>query len=254
MATSFVTSQPVHAWPAILKPSDMTLQLQFHTSSFTSPFTRTSQTQALPGALFRLTATFPPSIGSKTDQTRAWMAKLRGATGRFYWPANGIDFNIPSAYAAETVHFVGLDVSTIDVTSDRTDITIDATQIAYWPVFTPDGESQDRTRITGTLWLNSNRVPLKPGAYVSFDDAEGWRHLHVVVDLIMGEGSSPDVIVVEPPMRAQPTSSTAIHVRNPSGIFRLNDDDQGAIRQSAGMIGALGTVEATQAFPLRVVA
>lgn len=254
MATSFTTSQPVLPWPAVLRPTDMTLQLQFHTSSFTSPFTRTSQTQELPGAIFRLAASFPISFGDKTDITRSWFAKLRGAAGRFYWPANGTDFNIPTAYAAETVHFVGLDVSTTHVTADRIDITIDSTQIAYAPVFTPDGLSTDRTRITGTLWLNSNQRPLKEGAYVSFDDAQGWRHLHIVVALEHDASTGATAIVVEPPMRSMPTASTAIHVVNPSGVFRLNDDEQGAIRLSPGLVGSLGSIEATQAFPIRVVA
>ncbi len=253
MATTFTTSQPIQPWPATLKPSDMTLQLQFHTTSFASPFTRTMQTQELPGALFRLTASFPPMMLERVAPARAWMAKLRGSAGRFYWPANGTNFTIPSAYAAETVHYIPLDASSVGVTADRTDITIDATQIGYAPVFTPDGLSTDRTRLTGTLWLQSNQFPLKEGSYISFDDAQGWRHLHIIVGIEFDEDTGKSTVVVEPPMRSMPTPMTAIHVLNPSGVFKLNDDEQGAMRLSPGIIGSMGTIDAMQAFPLRVV-
>lgn len=253
MANTFTTSQPIQAWPAMLKPSEVTLQLQFQTSSFASPFTRTSQTQELPGALFRLIVTFPPAVGEKVDLTRSWLAKLRGAAGRFYWPANNTNFRIPSAYAAETVNYVALDVSTDRINVDRTDITVDADSIVYEPVFTADGLSTDRTRITGTLWANSNQVQLKEGQYLSFDDAQGWRHLHIIVELQINPLTGAALIVVEPPMRAMPTAFTPIHIMNPSGVFRLTDDDQGAMRISPGFIADLGTIEAVQAFPLRVI-
>lgn len=253
MATTFTTSQPIRPWPAGVCPSEMTLQLQAHTSRFSSPFTRTTQTQELPGGLFRLILSFPPIQGEQIDMARAWFARLRGAAGRFYWPANGTDFRIPSAYASEQLTFTRLDVSTTRITVDRTDITIDADLVALEPVFTPDGLSTDRTRITGTLWLNSNQKPLRAGGYVSFDDADGWRHLHVVVEVILS-AVGPDVIVIEPPMRYMPTSSTAIHVINPSGVFALNDDDQGALSLEPGGFGRVATVEATQALPIRVIA
>lgn len=254
MAAAFTTSQPILAWPAALPPAEHTLHLQYHTAMFSSPFTRTTQTQELPGALFRLTASFPLTTRQeKVDAARSWLARLRGAAGRFYWPASGCNFRIPSAYAHETLTLVQLDVSTTLVTVDRTDITIDADSIFLEPVFTPDGLSTDRTALTGTLWLNSNRNPLREGSYLSFDDDQGWRHLHIVVGIEEVVSTGATLIRVEPPMRFLPTATTAIHIANPSGVFMLNDGDQGPMAMRPGRVAALGVIEATQSFPIRVV-
>jgi hypothetical protein len=143
-----------------------------------------------------------------------------------------------------------LDVSASRIRADRTDITSDATTVVLEPVFTPDGGGTDRTRIVGTLWLNSGERPLRVGGHISFDDARGWRHLHVLTGIETDATTGRTTLHVEPPLRAQPTAGTAIHVVNPSGIFQLSSDDMGSMTQRPGRVEQLAAVDGVQAFPL----
>jgi hypothetical protein len=250
--TVFTSSTPPQKWPAELKPSSMALNQQSNTSRFSSPFTRTSQTQELPGGLFKLSADFPIVFGAKVGIARAWAAKLRGAAGRFYWPANGRDFNILDANAAQLIRWVPFSADLTVIKCDSTTVTIDADKIIYDPIFTPDGLSDDATAITGTLWLNSDRNPLEVGCFISFDDADEWRHLHIVVDIEHDPLSGAATLTVEPPMRAMPTSGTPIHTINPSGIFAAVNDDQLNLNHRPGSYAEMASLDAVQAFPLKV--
>lgn len=253
MTTTYTTANgPILAWPPALRPNSVTLYPQANTASFTSPFTRTTQTQALPGALWQLQASFPPLGEAKAAQARALLAQLRGGTGRFYFAASRCGFAIPGQYQAERVLTVRLSADMDGPTADRDDITIDATTTRLESVFVPDDAGTDATRISGTLVLNSDQRPLQVGNSISWDDATGWRHLHMVVGLEWQDHTSGALtIVVEPPMRERPTSATPVHITYPSGIFRLQGDDVGAPAMTPGPYTAI-TLNAVQAFPLSI--
>ena len=66
-----------------------------------------------------------------------------------------------------------------------------------------------------------------PPDYISFDTSVG-RELKMVVADAAADGSPADAmtLTIEPPIRTAPADGAAIAVANPSGIFRLVDDNQ----------------------------
>ena len=183
MATSFTTlGVPVHQWPTQVKPSEVTIHLRFNTSTFTSPYTRTTQTTELPGALHEADASFPAVRAALVPELRAFFATLRGQAGRFHFPIYGCRYAPPAMYAAERVTLLPLTADNTYITADSTEITADATVVAMEPLFTVSA-CPDAITITGTLWLNSRRAPLQVGSWISWDDATGWRQLHIVTGL-----------------------------------------------------------------------
>lgn len=249
MADYTTAGVPLHRWPRTIKPSEITLHLRFNTSSFSSPFTRTTQTTELPGALHQVEAGFPSVKKTQVGELRAFFATLRGSAGRFIFPAYACRYEPPAMYAAERVTLIPLTADDTHITADTTLVTADATRITYEAQF---GVSSCPNSVTiiGTLWLNSRRAPLAVGSYLSWDDATGWRHLHVVTALEHDATTGAATMTVEPPMRAQPTPSTPMHVHAPSGVFMLTDDGQGALRLAATL--ASFNLSAVQAFPLQV--
>jgi len=251
MASYTTTGVPIHAWPNQLKPSDITLHLRYNTSSFTSPFTRTSQTTELPGALHEVSASVPSLSPAAARAARAFVASLRGMAGRFVFPAYACRYAPPAMYAAERTTIIPFTADCNTLTADTTLHRADATTIAYETNFTVTS-CPSSTTINGTLWLNSDRAPLQVGGFISWDDATGWRHLHVVTDLVHTATTGAATLTVAPPMRAQPGPSTPMHVHAPSGVFMLTADAEGALRQAGNTWGL--TVSAVQAFPLQVTA
>jgi len=247
MADYTTTGVAIHQWPNTIKPAEVTLHLRYNTSTFTSPFTRTSQTTELPGALFELAATVPSLSPDAVRAARAFVATLRGMAGRFVFPAYACRYAPPAMSQPERVTIIGLTADTDTITADTTLHTTDATTVTYETQYTVTA-CPDSTTITGTLWLNSNRAPLQVGGYISWDDATGWRHLHIVTAMATADGVT--TLTVEPPMRAQPTDDTPMHVHAPSGVMMLTSDGEGALRQAGA--NWVMTVSAVQAFPLQV--
>jgi hypothetical protein len=250
-AVSFTTAgTPVHMWPAQVRPSEITLHLRSSTSSLVSPFSRSAQTLELPGALFDLSAGFPPVKSDVANIMRAFFASLRGAAGRFYFPVYTCRYAPAEMFAPERVTIIPLTADNDTVTCDRTDITCDATTIQMETTFAvstcPDAET-----INGFLLINSNRYPLKVGGYLDWDDPSGARHTHIVTSLeTTNAATGATTLKVEPPMRWLPLPVTPIRVHSPSVLVRLADDGQGAINQAA-RLSSFG-VQAVQWFPLNL--
>ncbi len=240
---------PVHHWPRMVKPSDITLHLRFNTATFTSPFSGNSQTTELPGALHQLEAGFPAVPAKEVPGFRAFLAGLRGGAGRFIFPAIACRYAPRALGAPLRVTVIPLTVDDTHITADSTHITCDATTVQLEAVFTA-GSCPDDFTIVGTLWMNSHRAPLQVGSPISWDDATGWRHLHTVVAMDHNATTGACTLTLEPPMRERPTPATPIDVHAPSGIFRLADDGQGALRQ-AGRTTSF-SISAVQAFPISV--
>lgn len=248
---SFTTGgSAVHTWPAQVRPSEITLHLRSNTSSLVSPFSRNAQTLELPGALFDLSAAFPPAKSDVARIMRAFFASLRGAAGRFYFPVYTCRYAPAAMHAPERVTMIGLTVDTDAITCDSTDITCDATTIQMETTFAvsacPDAET-----INGFLMLNSGRYPLQVGGYIDWDDPDGARHTHIVTSLITTNVfTGATTLKVEPPMRWLPLPATPIRVHSPSVLVRLADDGQGAINQAARLSSF--SVQAVQWFPLNL--
>ncbi len=240
---------PVHHWPRMVKPSEITFHLAYATSTFTSPYTRSSQTTELPGALHQLEAGFPAVPAKEVPGFRGWLASLRGGAGRFIFPALCGRYAPRALGAPLRVTVVPLTADDDHITADSTLITADATTVQLESVFTVSTVPDDNT-LVGTLWLNSARAPLQVGSPISWDDSSNWRHLHTVVSMEHDRTTGACTLVVEPPMRERPTPATPIDVHAPSAIFRLVDDGQGALRQ-AGRNTSF-TISAVQAFPISI--
>ena len=235
-------------FPAALCISQMTVHLQAHTSRFESPFRRGVQTQELPGGRFMLSASLAPT-NDLTRTLRAFIAKLRGGAGRFYWPVEvGARF-IPAAGAAD-ITLSPLTVDNDRITVNRTDYRADATT---WYATTRALALLGGT--SRTIRASTNQpvgaVAVEAGRHLSFDTADGWRQLCVVTDDAIAGADQSVTINVEPPLRTQPAAGAPLHLLSPSGVFQLADDDQGQISQVPGYAQG-ATIEAFEAFPLRL--
>jgi hypothetical protein len=214
-----------------LRPSSISTPLAVSNVTHRSPISFTSQTFNNPGAMFGVSAQFPPLTQDQHKKANVFISKLRGEAGRFYFPMNCCAYGIPDTFSPERVTLVPFTVDTIEITVDSTRVTVDRTTIPYESFYASDGLSTDPTVITGTLWINSGLSRLELDGYLSWDDTAGYRHLHHIVGIDKVGGKTN--ITVEPPMRFIPTASTPIHVKAPSGIFKLTADNVGALTRGS---------------------
>ncbi len=242
-------------WPDDLVPSQVQLRLQAHTARFASPYSRSAQTQELPGARFLLSLTLPPRRRDAMRAVRAWFAALRGSVGRFYFRAEHEvqlgAYPIPAAGAAEPPALVPLTSDHTGLTVDCTRITVDATvRSDPWPATAAAGT--DPAVLAGTSPGPTGAVVAQAGMHISFDDATGWRHLHLLTADAVVQRSGAVRFAIEPPLRAFPVAGAPIHTRFPSGIFQLSDDDQGAQTLQSSRIASEMIIDAIEARPMRL--
>lgn len=214
-------------WPEDLRPRSQSLRLVTNTSKLTSPLSRTTQTQEWPGSRWTLDATFPPLDKREVKRLRAFLAKLRGAQGLFYWLARQDGDEPVSQPMSGEDALMGPDVVT---EGTRIYVTLGPGQ----PLQTLGWDAAE------------GQLILRRGDYVSYDDYRGFRRLHVVTDDTYALGSGFAIIPVEPPVRVQAPEGGRLHVGNASGVFRLVSDDQCAIRElpDGGAEVQLSAVEA----------
>jgi hypothetical protein len=242
----------VQRLPGWLKPADIALNIMAHTSVFASPFTRTTQTVDLPGALFAYEASFAPIYNpDQIKELRAVSARSRGRAGRWLLPAYSCRYAPPLAGLPERLTWLDLRADNTVITADSTLIRADATRVQMETVFIFAGATSS-TRMGGYLYFNSRRHPLEVGGFIAFDDATGWRHLHIVVDIDHNVTTGQAWVVVEPPLRVLPTPTTPMHVHAPAGIFQLTEDAAADVRQQGRMVSF--SLSALQSFPLEVTA
>jgi len=144
---------PVQPLPHWLKPADLAINLQANTSVFASPFTRTTQTMDLPGALWTFEASFPPLRDpGKLGELKAAVARSRGRAGRWLVPAYSCRYAPPLAGLPERATILPLTADDEFITADSTLVRADATQIRMETVL-PVSSCPDRGTISGTLWF-----------------------------------------------------------------------------------------------------
>lgn len=124
-----------------------------------------------------------------------------------------------------------------------------ASEYFYYPVQSLDCEPQPNpigqsdlitmgTRLNnkdGRFITLSNIQPgtLKVGRFISFDDKDGWRTLHKIIQVEETEGYSAE-LQVEPPLTAEVPSGARAHVVNPSAVFQFKDGEQLKLTQKIG--------------------
>ena len=170
--------------------SQCTFSLQANTQTFESPLNKTVQTYELPGARWLFTATWQNLNQVDARAFKAWLAKLRGASGRFY--AYDLSHKSPSGYAS-------------------------GTGLVY-------GAAQVGVSIS-TLWSGVTSQPywLLPGDYIGVGG-----ELKIVTAIANVDSNHLATITFEPPLRVSPTDATPITIYAPYATFRLNDDKQDA--------------------------
>lgn len=238
-------------WPQELPPTGMTLHLQSNTSRFESPFTRTTQTQELPGGRFTLAATFQPLKDARLRVWRAFLARLRGSAGRFFFRAEIENGAIPDLGAAEPLVTKPLTADSTEILADSSWVRVDATVLQLPTAVAVAGSAG--VTIEAVCTKTPGTVLLQLGRHISFDSPRGWRSLHLLVeDAVVRPGGFVS-IRVEPPLPEPPAAGAPLHLRTPTGIFMLIDDDQGAVDIGLGRIAASPSIKAAQARPPRIV-
>lgn len=258
MATTFTTYQLPKLWPITLhRPADGTLPaLRHNTQQFASPFSLTAQTLQWPGSVWGFEAGFPPIGRDDVKRTlHAFITSLRGAGGRFIFPAYTCRYAPPAPLQAERVTLIPFTADTTHITADTTRYTADATRVQLETVFTVT-TCPDALTITGYLMLNSGKAPLQVGSFISWDEADATtgafvhRHMHEVVAMVTTPSTGATTLTVEPAMRHLPTPATPMHVYAPSSVYRMVDDSQAVMRRAGSNVSF--SFAAVESAPLRI--
>ncbi|MEG9475787.1 hypothetical protein [Mannheimia indoligenes] len=239
-------------FPENIRPKSASFFLKAHTTTFTNPFSNTVQTQEMPGAVWTFRADFYLNNEEKKRIFRAFIAKLRGSAGRFYFPAEFCPKFIPDFGEPETPSIFDL-----AATADKDDWFSTSLDV------TADEEHKYRVSPLRTLSVlnptilkvasdkSFGELVLKAGQYISFDLTNGYRYLGIVVDDCFVSRDSFARISIEPPLRDTPIENAPIHTARPSAVFMLSDDEQGRISELLHKKGEV-SIEAVQARPIRI--
>lgn len=181
------------AWPTLsVRPSAFSWHLLPHTQTWTSPLNGGSQTLEMPGArwVFEL-----PYTKMREDDWRAWsvfVARLRGAAGRFYLgpmhalPARGVATGTPVVY----------------------------------------GAGQTGASLATSGWTPSTAQILRAGDFFHVATTSG-RELKILTADAASASDGKATLTFEPPLRGSPAGGAALEIAAPSAVMRLVDDEQG---------------------------
>jgi hypothetical protein len=225
MSYNYNPAVTILPWPEDVEPSERVLHRTGKTSVLVSPLTRATQTQELVGGTWVLSLKFPPLDEEQQRSLRVFFARLKGMSGYFYVAAESTVAMIPEQP----------DDQGPDLVSDEPRLSVQLTPGQL--------ETEGWDEPAGTLLFSA-------GEYVSYDDANGWRRLHVVVRDCYAQDGGLATLEVQPPVRASVTPGARLHIACPNGIFRLPSDDEGVITQTAES-GEV-SISAVEAFPPRV--
>lgn len=157
----------------------------------TSPFTRQEQTQQWPGGdWWDATVTLPP-------MTREWAAPWRGFLAELRGRANVFQLSDPSAWAVQN-RVVGTPVVNSSVDTYNLPMT--------WTLVTRG-------------WTPSAQRLLLPGQQFQI----GYR-LYMACEVVNADSSGNATITTWPSLRETPVDGTAIVLKAPQGLFRLQSN------------------------------
>lgn len=186
------------------------LALVPNTQTFESPLNKSVQTGDLPGARWHLTATWENLLETDARAVKAWLAKLRGAAGRFY--CCDLSHKQPSGKAIGSGAVWGADQGGRAI-------------VTAWIVPTATADSMIITGDTDdfTIDAEAGDVPLwlLPGDYCGING-----ELKLITDVSPLDEAGRSTLVFEPPLRAAPADNAEIVISAPTAVFRLADDAQ----------------------------
>lgn len=204
----------VLSFPAGFKPSRAEFGLVSNTQGFVSPLAATVQTVELPGARWRCRMTFENLSDADGRTLKAFLTKLNGMAGRFY-------YGDPS-------------------------FLIDGPQGALGGTPLVNGASQTGNTLNVDGWSASVTDILKAGDYIQFTNADGGRELKMITADVSSNGSGETALEVYPAIRVSPADNAAITVTGATCQMMLNSDAADwALRRP--MLNTI-TIDAIEAF------
>jgi hypothetical protein len=177
----------VLTWPTLARklPPQFEWQLISNTQTFTSPLSGSIQTIEMPGARWACAFSLGALDAQDAALMRAFMAKLRGQSGRFYF------WNM----ARPTPRGIATGSPIIN------------------------GASQTGSTLSTSGWTPSTAGILKAGDFFSVNN-----ELKIVVEDATSNASGVATLTFEPPLRYSPSNGQAITTNKPTTIFKMDED------------------------------
>jgi len=177
-----------------ITPDILEWQLISNTQSFTSPLDKSTQTIELPGSRWLATLQYPALTETDARIMIAFLASLRGMSGRF----------------------------TLFDHSHRT-----PAGVATGSPLVNGASQTGGTLITDGWTINTTGI-LKAGDYIGVNG-----ELKLVIADANSDAGGNATLSIEPPLRASPANNAVITTDSPTGTFRLADDGQTKIQITA---------------------
>jgi hypothetical protein len=182
---------PTLAFPTSIRPVSVDWRLVFNTRSFLSPLSGDTQTRETPGARWACALSFEHLRRDEVATLEAFLARLRGAAGRFtIWN-----------HARENPRGVATGAPVVD------------------------GAANSGGTLATPGWTASVTNILRAGDLIGVNG----ELKQVVVDA-NSDALGKVTLTIEPPLRATPADGATITTVKPTATFRLLDDDQGGAR------------------------
>lgn len=228
-------------WPASLEPASLTWHLEPNTGSFTSPLTRFTQTTEMAGARWVADLTIKTMSPARWRAWTAFLAQLRGQSGRVYVSPWHYDGELAPLYAVGT----GPTADDTSPTADSTTPTADSGYPSSLGTPVVHGASQAGASLITRGWTPAMPIAAA-GSFFHYDTSTG-RTLHMVVADVEADASGHATLTIEPPIRTAPADGAALEIAAPSCIMRLESDKDGAPSFMPGIFGST-TVRLIEAF------
>jgi len=203
-------------WPQVggkdIIPSTVDFGIKYNTRINVSPLSGSTQTIELPAARWVASLSFDGMEPEETRVLAAFLAQLRGASGRFLV----YDFSHPTPR--------GIDNLTDTVTVN--------------------GASQTGNSLITSGWTFPSTGILEPGDYIKIDDT---NEVKVITSTVTTVGSSAATLNFEPPIRISPTTGTNISRVNCSSVMLLSNDENRWSTNNSGLLSSIN-MECSEVF------
>ena len=196
------------SFPPGLTPGGSEWTLEHNTQTFTSPLSRAEQHREFPGARWLAVLTFPTLIATERAVLEAFLARLRGAAGRFYLHDHARPDPAGKAIGAPAVAGAGQ---------------------------------------TGAALITVGWSPSVTGILKTGDRFAVGTELKTVVEDAHSDGAGMTTLIFEPPLRHSPADGAPLITAQPTAVFRLKDDDQARFRNRPAGLSSI-TIECVEAF------
>lgn len=178
---------------AVRAPQIVQWGLEANTQTHESPFDKTVQTIAMPGARWYGTIAWSKLPLAQWRILSAFIAQLGGRAGRF-------TFSPPQAWRRATADIF---------TTPRI-----------------NGAGQSGSSLVSDGWV-ADALVLMAGDWISWPDAAGRPQLHQITADVTANGSAQATLPIAPPIRSPGADDALIEIYQAQGVFMLADDKQG---------------------------